>query len=164
MTRRAPVSHVHLRLRLAGVLSLGLWVGLNGGCAHTRATPPPPAAAPPTKPDHEHALETGLTVASTPQGLMQEGAEGKIQRKLQARGFLHGEQTSGQLDQPTRAALRAFQKSEGLPATGLPSYETVRHLDLSLDAVFHTIARPREPAREPTARSSPPTSPPTSSK
>lgn len=150
MTRRRPGSHLHLHL--AGVLALGIGVGVMSAasCAHTRATPPPPAAAPPTKPDHEHAVETGLPLASTPQGLMQDGAEAKIQRRLQAKGFLHGEQTSGQLDQPTRAALRAFQKSEGLPATGLPSYETVRHLDLSLDSIFHTISHPRDP----TARSS----------
>jgi peptidoglycan hydrolase-like protein with peptidoglycan-binding domain len=144
MTPRRPLIH------LARMLSLGICVGLSGACAHTRATPPPPAAAPPTKPDHEHAAETGLTVASTPQGLMREGAEAKIQRRLQAKGFLHGEQSSGRLDQPTRDALRAFQKSEGLPTTGLPSYETVRHLDLSLDSIFHTISHPRDP----TARSS----------
>jgi peptidoglycan hydrolase-like protein with peptidoglycan-binding domain len=146
--RRRPVSH----LRLAGtLLALAMCGGLPGGCAHTRATPPPPAAAPPTKPDHEHAAETGLPVASTPQGLMRDGAEAKIQGRLQARGFLTaGATTSGQLDQPTRAALRAFQKSEGLPATGLPSYETVRHLDLKLDSIFHTVARPHDP----TARSS----------
>ena len=148
MTRRRSLAH------FAAMLSLGICLASSGGCAHTQATPPPPAAAPPSKPDHEHAVETGLVVASTPQGLMQDGAEAKIQQRLQAKGFLHGEQTSGQLDQPTRAALRAFQKSEGLPATGLPSYETVRHLDLSLDTIFHTIARPREPAHEPTARSS----------
>jgi peptidoglycan hydrolase-like protein with peptidoglycan-binding domain len=144
MKRRRPL------IQLAGVLSLNIAVWASGGCAHTRATPPPPASAAPTKPDHEHAAETGLTVASTPQGLMQEGAESKIQRRLHAKGLLHGEETSGQLDPPTRAALRAFQKAEGLPATGLPSYETVRHLDLSLDSIFHTISHPREP----TARSS----------
>jgi len=135
---------------LGVVLSLAICLGLDGGCGHTSAPPPAPAAAPPTKPDHEHAVETGLAVASTPQGLMQEGAEAAIQRRLQAKGFLHGEQSRGQLDSSTRAALRAFQKSEGLPATGLPSYETVRHLGLSLDAIFHTIAHPRDP----TARSS----------
>src|SRR6185295_6425641 len=74
---------------LGVVLSLAICLGLDGGCGHTSAPPPAPAAAPPTKPDHEHAVETGLAVASTPQGLMREGAETAIQRRLQAKGFLH---------------------------------------------------------------------------
>jgi hypothetical protein len=135
----------HSLAGLGTMLSLGICLGLDVGCAHTHATPPPPAAVPPTKPDHEHAAETGLPVASTPQGLMKEGAEARIQQRLRAKGFLHGEQSTGQLDQPTRAALRAFQKGEGLPVTGLPSYETVRHLGLSLDSIFHTISHPRDP-------------------
>lgn len=124
------------------ILALGL--GLASGCAHTHATPPPPAAVPPTKPDHEQAAETGIPISSTPHGILREGAEAKLQRSLQSRGFLHGEQTPGQLDPPTREALRRFQKREGLPPTGLPSYETVRHLGLDLDSIFHTVANPRE--------------------
>jgi peptidoglycan hydrolase-like protein with peptidoglycan-binding domain len=116
---------------------------LGAGCAHTHATPPPPAAVPPTKPDHEQAAETGIPISSTPHGILQDGAETKIQHRLQDKGFLHGEQTEGQLDPQTREALRKFQKREGLPPTGLPSYETVRHLGLDLDSIFHTVAHPR---------------------
>jgi hypothetical protein len=133
------------RALVLGVMSLGLALGVAAGCAHSRATPPPPAAVAPTKPDHEHAVETGITMASTPQGLMQDGAEQKIQRRLQAKGLLRADQVNGQLDPPTREALRRFQKNEGLPTTGLPSYETVRHLDLSLDAIFHSTAHPTDP-------------------
>jgi hypothetical protein len=133
----------HRLFRLARILVLGLATGIGGGCAHTHATPPAPAAIPPTKPDHEQAVETGIPISSTPHGILQEGAETKIQRRLQDKGFLHGEQTEGQLDPQTRQALRKFQKREGLPPTGLPSYETVRHLGLDLDSIFHTVAHPR---------------------
>jgi hypothetical protein len=126
---------------LTRILVLGL--GLGGGCAHTHATPPPPAAVPPTKPDHEQAAETGIPISSTPHGILKDGAEAKIQRRLRDKGFLHGAQTDGQLDPETRQALREFQKHEGLPPTGLPSYETVRHLGLDLDSIFHTVAHPR---------------------
>ncbi|HTB61896.1 MAG TPA: peptidoglycan-binding domain-containing protein [Polyangia bacterium] len=129
---------------LARIITLGVGLGLGSGCAHTHATPPPPAAVPPTKPEREQAVETGLPISSTSHGILQDGAELKIQRRLQERGFLDGRQTGGQLDPATREALRKFQKHEGLPPTGLPSYETVRHLHLDLDAIFQTISHPRE--------------------
>ena len=128
--------------RLVAVAAAALMVG-GSGCVHTRATPPPPEAIAPTKPDHEQGVETGIPVASTPQGLLREGAEKRIQSRLQARGLLRPEQINGQLDGDTRQALRKFQKSEGLPATGLPSYETVERLGLKLDEIFHTTPRPR---------------------
>jgi peptidoglycan hydrolase-like protein with peptidoglycan-binding domain len=135
---------------LARTLALGAGLGAGLGCAHTREAPPPSAVAP-TKPDHEQAAETGLTMASTPQGLMRDGAEEKIQRRLLRNGFLRGEAAaSGRLDPATREALRRFQKSEGLPATGLPSYEAIEHLRLDPDEIFHTVAHPREPAPRPT--------------
>jgi peptidoglycan hydrolase-like protein with peptidoglycan-binding domain len=120
----------------------------GGGCVHSRATPPPPSAIPATKPDHEHAVETGIPVASTPQGLMKDGAEKQIQLKLKHKGLLTAAQCTGQLDMTTRQALRTFQKAEGLPTTGLPSYETVVHLGLDLDSIFHTVGHPAEPARQ----------------
>ena len=133
---------------LARALALGaMLAAAAGGCAHTHAPPPPAAAVPATKPDHEQTAETGIPVASTPQGLMRDGAEMKIQQRLRARSLLRAEQCNGQLDGDTQQALRAFQKSEGLPTTGLPSYETVDHLGLSLDAIFHTTPHPTEPVR-----------------
>lgn len=127
---------------LARIITLGL--GLGSGCAHPHATPPPPAAVAPTKPERERAVETGLPISSTSHGILQEGAELKIQRRLTEKGLLNGEQTDGQLDPNTREALRKFQKHEGLPPTGLPSYETVRHLHLDLDSIFQTVSHPRE--------------------
>jgi len=124
-----------------------------GGCSHTHAQPPPPTAVPATKPEHELGAETGTPVASTPQGLMHDGAERKIQERLRARGLLGEEQVTGRLDTPTQQALREFQKSKGLPATGLPSYETVEHLGLDLDAIYrareHTADSPKERTASP---------------
>lgn len=135
--------HTH-RLRLTWLITLGVGLGLGSGCAHTHATPPPPAAVAPTKPERERAVQTGLPISSTSHGILQDGAELRIQRRLQEKGFLDGQQTDGQLDPKTREALRKFQKHEGLPPTGLPSYETVRHLHLDLDSIFQTVSHPRE--------------------
>src|SRR5207237_7297621 len=94
---------------------------------------------PATKPDHEHGAETGLTVASTPQGLMRDGAEAKLQERLRAKELLPAGHRTGQLDADTREALRRHQKRAGLPVTGLPSYETVRSLGLPLDTIFLAV-------------------------
>jgi murein L,D-transpeptidase YcbB/YkuD len=110
------------------------------GC-HSHAQPPPPTAVPATKPEHERGEETGTPIASTPQGLLREGAERKIQERLRAKGLLREAQVTGSFDASTQETLRQFQRREGLPATGLPSYETVEHLGLKLDSVFHGHAR-----------------------
>jgi len=123
---------------------LGAGAGTNG-CAHSHASPPPPAAVPPTRPDHQLGAETGIPGARTPEGLMRDGAEKRIQERLLARGLLRADQCTGQLDADTRRALRTFQKSQGIPTTGLPSYETIDHLGLDLDAIFHATPRPRDP-------------------
>lgn len=119
------------------------WIAVAGGlgpaCGHVHEPPPPPAAVPATKPDHEHGAETGLTIASTPQGLMREGAEGRIQERLRAKDLLPASHRTGQLDADTREALRRHQQRAGLPATGLPSYETIRSLGLPLDAIFLAV-------------------------
>ena len=129
-------------LGLTQIIALGL--GLVNGCAHTHKTPPPPGSVPPTKPEREQAAETGLPISSTAHGILQDGAELKLQRAQQKQGLLDGSQAEGQLDPPTREALRKFQKQEGLPPTGLPSYETVHHLHLDLDSIFQTASHPRE--------------------
>jgi peptidoglycan hydrolase-like protein with peptidoglycan-binding domain len=149
-------------LRRLALLALwcggGAWaIGGGAGCAHTHAQPPPPASVPPTKPPFEQGAQTRIPVASTPQGLLKEGAVRKIQERLRARGLLAGDPIADQLDADTRAALAKFQKQEGLPATGLPSYETARHLGLDLDEIFQTTQHPREPPPSPAA--SPPAAP-----
>ncbi|MES1171644.1 MAG: peptidoglycan-binding domain-containing protein [Bacteroidota bacterium] len=139
---RVLVCNVLLLGTAAVVGSAG---GAAGGCAHTRGPPPPATAVPATKPERERAVETGISVAATPQGLMKDGAEKAIQRRLHAKGLLGLEQCNGLLDADTRQALRRFQKSEGLPTTGLPGYETVTLLGLDLDAIFHTTHHPVDP-------------------
>jgi hypothetical protein len=42
----------------------------------------------------------------------------RVQSKLARRGYYHG-QTNGVIDSDSRPAIRAFQKGQGLPVTGL---------------------------------------------
>jgi hypothetical protein len=140
MTRRRR----GLTFGLTRIITLGVGLGLGNGCAHTHEPPPPPGSVPPTKPEREQAAQTGLPISSTSHGILRDGAELNIQRALQEKGLLDGRQAEGQLDPPTREALRKFQKQEGLPPTGLPSYQTVRHLHLDLDSIFQTTSHPRE--------------------
>lgn len=142
---QAVPAHVTRRHRPTRMLFLPMLALLAPACGHTRAQPPPPTAVPRTAPVLEHGAETGIPVSSSPQGLLREGAELRLQRRLKARGLLSEAECTGRLDAPTIRALRAFQKDEGLPTTGLPSYETVDHLGLDLDDIFHTVAHPREP-------------------
>lgn len=51
------------------------------------------------------------------------------QRKLATRGLYRGP-VSGELDDATKASVRAFQKAEGLPTTGILDHATVVALDL----------------------------------
>lgn len=44
---------------------------------------------------------------------------------------------TGTLDQNTQRALGAFQKSQGLPETGAPDYETLDRLGFEPSDVFH---------------------------
>ena len=122
-----------------------------GSCLHPHAQPPPPSAVPATKPEHELGAETGTPVASTPQGLMHDGAERKIQERLRAKGLLGKDQVSGRLDMPTQEALRDFQKSKGLPTTGLPSYETVEQLGLDLASIYRSREHSADAPAERTA-------------
>ncbi len=128
------------------VFVLGAALVSAAGCAHPR-TSPPPAAIPPTKPAHELGAETGVPVSSTPKGLMHDGAQKKIQERLRARQLLAADQCTGDFNVQTRDALRAFQKREGLPATGLPSYETVEQLGLELDTIFRSAKHAEAPPR-----------------
>lgn len=44
---------------------------------------------------------------------------------------------NGTLDEKTQRALGAFQKTEGLPETGMPDYETLARLGFEPSDVFH---------------------------
>ena len=53
-----------------------------------------------------------------------------VQRALQARGLYEGEPIDGILGPKTRAAIRAFQKSAGLPVTGEPDKNVLKAFNL----------------------------------
>lgn len=72
---------------------------------------------------------------ASPEGLLAPGAVNEIQSALAARGYL-GAHRSGELDEPTARALRRFQESEGLAATGMPDRETLSKLGIAPDAVY----------------------------
>ncbi len=82
-------------------------------------------------------------VPAAPEALLAEGAVGRIQRALAARGLLQGHR-EGELDTPTSAALRKFQRDEGLAATGFPDRETVRRLGIEPEEAY---GREREKGR-----------------
>jgi hypothetical protein len=77
----------------------------------------------------------GTPVPLTPAAALERGQLQEIQRRLADRKLL-GQHEDGNLDQPTREALRRLQKAEDLPETGLPDHETVRKLGLDPDRVF----------------------------
>lgn len=66
----------------------------------------------------------------------------RIQRALAAVGYSPGFET-GELDAPTRAALRDFQTANGLRITGHPDYDTLVALGVPI-----RWATPGETARE----------------
>ena len=83
------------------------------------------------------AIETSKT---TKQMFKPEGLK-KLQVALSAKSIDVDE--NGHLTSATQESILAFQKKQGLPATGLPDYETLRRLGVKPDDVYH-----REPPSE----------------
>src|SRR5689334_17932689 len=100
------------------------------GCGHATETRKPAEAAPAAAPKRS-SIATSKT---TKQMFKRDGVK-KLQEALGARGY--SASWSGTLDFPTQRALRKFQESEGIAATGFPDYESVRRLGLEPDEVFH---------------------------
>jgi hypothetical protein len=75
-------------------------------------------------------------LATSPAGLLKPDAMAAIQKKLVARGQLSADQESGKLDEPTQRALRAFQRDNHLPATGMPDDLTVQKLGIPPGQAF----------------------------
>jgi hypothetical protein len=149
------------RARWTTTLALCAVVG-GAACAHTReAEDPSPkeakqekqqqakrgetrsAASPKRDGDsvaHRRASKDNPTpspLSTSPEGLLEPGAEKKIQAELARRGLLDaGDAGSGQLDGPTKKALRRFQHDADLPETGVPDRETMRRLGLPPDDLF----------------------------
>ncbi|HET6280431.1 MAG TPA: peptidoglycan-binding domain-containing protein [Polyangia bacterium] len=100
----------------------------------------------------DQKTEHGVPIATSPAGLLKAGAEKKIQEKLASDGLLKSEKR-GELDEPTRDALRHFQDSHDLPATGFPDHETIRRLGLNPDDLFSSKNDDdRSPDKQPTSR------------
>ena len=58
-----------------------------------------------------------------------------VQSELARRGYYHG-QINGVIDSDTRQAIRAFQKAQGLPVTGLINPGVLRALKLPIPQVL----------------------------
>jgi hypothetical protein len=101
----------------------------GGGREATRARVPPRAGRP--------------AVSASPEGLMNPGSARRIQEALKARGLLAGE-PSGELDEPTSAALRRFQQTQDLAQTGAPDRETLRRLGVDPQEVYRTVPHGQE--------------------
>jgi peptidoglycan hydrolase-like protein with peptidoglycan-binding domain len=130
------------------------------GCGHTHtasdtgAAPaakkedPPAKDKGPTRADHptvvtlkSDARAGAPPLATSPVGLLKPEAVEAIQGKLASRGDLAKDDRSGKLDDPTRKALRAFQRANNLPATGMPDDLTVKKLGLDPGEVFRATPR-----------------------
>ncbi|MEO8213347.1 MAG: peptidoglycan-binding domain-containing protein [Myxococcales bacterium] len=81
-------------------------------------------------------------LATTPAGLLKPHAVESIQEKLASIGRLPEEHETGTLDGPTRQALREFQRSNNLPATGMPDDVTIQKLGLGTQEIFRASENP----------------------
>jgi hypothetical protein len=81
---------------------------------------------------------SGIPLSTSPAGQLKDGAAKDIQDRLVSLGFLGDGNRSGELDGHTEAALRKFQKSRDLAATGVPDTETVRKLGLDPGKIFRS--------------------------
>jgi hypothetical protein len=98
---------------------------------------PAPKAEAPDRPEEKGVPpeEGRPRVPASPEALLAEGAVGEIQRALAERRLL-GKHQRGELDEPTSAAIRKFQKDEGLAQTGFPDRETLRRLGVDPEKAY----------------------------
>ncbi len=78
-------------------------------------------------------------VPSSPKSLLAEGEIGKIQQALDGRGYLGKERRAGALDDPTTAAIRKFQRDQGLAETGFPDRLTLQKLGLDPEEAYGKV-------------------------
>lgn len=130
-------------------------VVLTFGCSHTQsvgsAEEPEKATAkaeaPEKKAEAPRKVVSSPTTPSSPSALLKPGGAKAIQDKLASAGELK-EDPSGQLDGPTRSALARYQRSNNLPATGLPDDATVQKLGLKVDDVFKPTGAGQEEEKQ----------------
>jgi hypothetical protein len=143
MTGREDGTLGWLRRRRRGLFNAGgaLVVATlaSAGCSHTKTVSATSAASPPAASTagtrRPPTSAAGTPLPRSPQQALQPGQLGQIQRQLASRGLL-GQHEQGQLDEPTRKALKQVQREHGLPETGVPDHETVSKLGLDPERVF----------------------------
>lgn len=96
------------------------------------ATSTPPAR---TDTPRKQTSTTGKPLAKTWDGLLVEGGTRQLQEALATRGF-YDAPADGAFGPRSQEALRTFQESQRLPATGIPDHATARALGLDPDALF----------------------------
>lgn len=127
-----------LGLGLCGVVSCGHAVRTETVSSGTEAEAP---KAPIPKVKRTVSTKDGTPLATDPARLLEPGAIEKIQHQLESAGKLGEAHANGELDPPTRAALRAFQSANELPATGIPDDATVGKLGFSPGQIFRDAPR-----------------------
>lgn len=127
------------------VLCLGLVPAF--GCSHADTVASPNAPSTPDKPARlpsaravtPETPEGHPDLAATPGQLMAPGSSDAIAQALRKRGFLTVDTPSSK---DLEKALRAFQDSQGLAATGFPDHETLHKLGIDPRAVDKTAVSP----------------------
>jgi peptidoglycan hydrolase-like protein with peptidoglycan-binding domain len=97
------------------------------------------------KPPETKQVSSARPVRTTPGGMLDPKSMKQVQSKLSTKGFHVAE--SGQLDEPTQAALRKFQKHEKMAATGMPDFDTLRKLGLDPKSIYLGGTQRRDEAK-----------------
>lgn len=111
---------------------------LAAGCAHSSGTGKSADGKDATDPrSSDAATRSGKATPKTPPGhpplaaspseLMNPDSQRKISQALESKGFAERDDLKGE---QLSAALRKFQESQGLAATGFPDHETLRRLGI----------------------------------
>lgn len=132
---------------------LGMAIALGAsGCLHSSTQAPSPAVQTPEEPKEvkkeavaenkpkprkkiEPKSQSGVPLASSPDGMMKPDGAAKIRQALIERGYMQGA-SAGSFDQKTSNALQKFQSDHELARTGAPDRETLKALGLSPDEVL----------------------------
>jgi peptidoglycan hydrolase-like protein with peptidoglycan-binding domain len=129
------------------VLLVGLGLAASLACSHAETVAPPSAPNPPDAPSRLPSSKavTPQTdpghpdLAGSPSQLMAPGSADAIAAALRKRGLLAPDDNSSK---GMEQALRTFQNSQGLAATGFPDHETLRKLGIDPKKVDQTAALP----------------------
>jgi peptidoglycan hydrolase-like protein with peptidoglycan-binding domain len=112
-------------------------------CAHATQTaatakskPDEPTKQEKSEPAKPAAARDEMSTSKSTKAMFKPEGLKAMQQALGKKG--HATEATGLLDTQTQDSLRAFQKAQTLPDTGLPDFETIRRLGLKPDAVFQS--------------------------